>query len=393
MENNWWYVLNNKKCGPVSGEAIRKMLDKREIPFFTLVSQQGTDRWTPAIDVREFNSSHSVSTPEEKKGNSSKPKQSTPAMASKAKSPPAAASAKNETHKQTANSSTDEIALCYAGFWRRLVAYLIDLAILYAVMLPLAVLAGILAAEMNNMDTYQLKRFESALTLIFFATAWLYFAFMESSAQKGTYGKRLIGLQVTNLQGQPVSFNQATGRFFARVLSALPLGLGFLMAAFTARKQTIHDIVAKTLVLRTQPNRSSHWTPIRNLISRLRGRPNFYGDARKEQIELYQYFFDKVIGSVDVSNNTAWAQGDKDYDRNKLKEDDSKMEQIILGEATKRGLSATYLQVMVHQYFFADPWMREMDRDCWVRRVLKRSNPDYFPDAWAVKRLLEAVST
>ncbi len=58
-----------------------------------------------------------------------------------------------------------------------------------------------------------------------------------------------LGIKVTDYDGQRISFLRATGRFFGKYLSAILLMIGFLMIAFTARKQGLHDILARTLVV------------------------------------------------------------------------------------------------------------------------------------------------
>jgi uncharacterized RDD family membrane protein YckC len=50
-------------------------------------------------------------------------------------------------------------------------------------------------------------------------------------------------------QGRRVSFGRATGRYFGKILSGLILGIGFLMAGFTERKQALHDSIADCLVV------------------------------------------------------------------------------------------------------------------------------------------------
>ena len=72
---------------------------------------------------------------------------------------------------------------------------------------------------------------------------------MESSHRQATLGKMLLGLQVTDLEGNRISFGVATGRHFAEYLSALTLGLGYIMNVFTDKRQCLHDKVARTLVL------------------------------------------------------------------------------------------------------------------------------------------------
>jgi uncharacterized RDD family membrane protein YckC len=79
---------------------------------------------------------------------------------------------------------------------------------------------------------------------------WLYFALMESSAHQATLGKMALGIIVTDMQGQRLTFGRATGRFFAKILSGCMIYIGFIMAAFTERKQALHDMIASTLVVR-----------------------------------------------------------------------------------------------------------------------------------------------
>ena len=80
---------------------------------------------------------------------------------------------------------------------------------------------------------------------------WLYYASMESSTHQATLGKMALGLYVTDLNRQRLSFGRASGRFFAKLVSGLiPFAIGYIMAGFTARKQALHDMIASCLVLR-----------------------------------------------------------------------------------------------------------------------------------------------
>lgn len=122
--------------------------------------------------------------------------------------------------------------LAYGGFWIRVGASLIDSLIL---ILPTFVLESSLGAV------------GSVLNIV---VSWLYFALMESSASQATLGKLVCGLAVTDIHGRRISFGRATGRYFAKILSVLTLGIGFLMVAFMPQKQGLHDVVADTLVIR-----------------------------------------------------------------------------------------------------------------------------------------------
>jgi uncharacterized RDD family membrane protein YckC len=79
---------------------------------------------------------------------------------------------------------------------------------------------------------------------------WLYYAIFESSSWQATLGKKALGLEVTDLAGNRISFGRATGRFFAKIISTLILFIGYIMAGFTEKKQALHDILAGTLVIR-----------------------------------------------------------------------------------------------------------------------------------------------
>jgi uncharacterized RDD family membrane protein YckC len=73
---------------------------------------------------------------------------------------------------------------------------------------------------------------------------------MESSSYQGTIGKKILGIKVIDMNGNRISFVKATVRYFSKLLSALIIGIGFLMAGFTNKKQALHDLIAETLVVK-----------------------------------------------------------------------------------------------------------------------------------------------
>ncbi|CAN5862522.1 hypothetical protein BH24BAC1_BH24BAC1_18410 [soil metagenome] len=88
------------------------------------------------------------------------------------------------------------------------------------------------------------------VALVFLLVQWLYFALMECSARQATIGKLAVGLKVTDLKGRPISFWRASARYFTKFLSLVPLGVGFMMAFYNRRKQSLHDLISSCLVLR-----------------------------------------------------------------------------------------------------------------------------------------------
>ena len=75
---------------------------------------------------------------------------------------------------------------------------------------------------------------------------------LVSSSRQATVGKIAVGIVVTDEQGRRISFLRATGRWFGKYLSGFLL-IGYLIQPFTAKRQTLHDIMAGCLVLRKVP--------------------------------------------------------------------------------------------------------------------------------------------
>ena len=142
----------------------------------------------------------------------------------------------------------------YGGFWRRLLAYFIDGILVYIVATGAAAVVGyLLGVHLEVLGRWRGGLRPGADVLRFLMVtliSWLYWAGLESSQRQATFGKMALGLKVTDMRGEPVSFGRATGRYFGKYLSALILGIGFLMIGWTAKKQALHDLMAGTLVVR-----------------------------------------------------------------------------------------------------------------------------------------------
>jgi len=132
--------------------------------------------------------------------------------------------------------------IAYASFGARFAAFLIDQSLLFASFL-------VVFGSALTFDEVKQKSGEISL-ILYFGMSWLYYAGFESSAQRGTPGKRLFGLKVTDLEGRRIGFVRATVRHLARFLSAAPLYLGYFLMFGDPRKQTVHDKMTRCLVLR-----------------------------------------------------------------------------------------------------------------------------------------------
>ena len=133
----------------------------------------------------------------------------------------------------------------YVGFWKRLLAFFIDSFIVAVVILGVA----LAVYGRNYMELSQggktvlfdllVQAVLPALAVILF---WRY--------RGATPGKMLLSMKIVDADtlGAP-STGKLIGRYFAYVVSMIPLFLGFLWIAFDKRKQGWHDKLAGTVVI------------------------------------------------------------------------------------------------------------------------------------------------
>src|SRR2546430_9676102 len=127
----------------------------------------------------------------------------------------------------------------FAGFWLRLAAYLIDLSLIYIVEGVLAV--GVVMMSPRVIGVVDILYGLLNFALVAAALSWAYFALFESSPMQGTVGKYALGLYVTDMSGDPIGFWRATARYWLKLLSSLSVMVGWIVVAFTPRKQALHD--------------------------------------------------------------------------------------------------------------------------------------------------------
>lgn len=148
-----------------------------------------------------------------------------------------------ETENATPNTNY------YAGFVNRLAAYLIDGIVIYIGGFIIGFFIGLTLVLLQITNLIDETLLNSFYQIIGIGITWLYFAIMESSSKQATLGKMAMKIKVTDLEGNRISFSRATGRYFAKILSMMIFFIGYIMAAFTEKKQALHDMIAGTLVV------------------------------------------------------------------------------------------------------------------------------------------------
>ena len=141
----------------------------------------------------------------------------------------------------------EQSSIRHAGFWVRVAAHVIDTIIMLMVLVP--VVWWIYGAELMASGTVRISplgqlgfNLGPAIVVLLF---WIY--------RSATPGKMILGLRIVDGRslGKP-SMPQFIGRFFAYLVSLIPLLIGFIWIAFDPRKQGWHDKIARTVVIHTR---------------------------------------------------------------------------------------------------------------------------------------------
>lgn len=141
---------------------------------------------------------------------------------------------------------TDGVAVVYGGFWRRFLAFWIDVILISLLLLPVLSMLGVSDQLLRTGQMGVKDQIIWNFPAIIAGALFIYY-------RQATPGKMLLGLRVVDAKtlGNP-SFAQALGRQLAYLLSSIVLMLGFIWIAFDGRKQGWHDKLAGTVVIRSR---------------------------------------------------------------------------------------------------------------------------------------------
>jgi uncharacterized RDD family membrane protein YckC len=134
----------------------------------------------------------------------------------------------------------------YAGFWIRVVAYIIDFIILAILVGIISVPLGVNYTDPNSLSSGAARTsngIDLVLSFVYFTLLWSYMG--------GSLGQRLLGLHVVDATtGQQLSFGKAALRWLGFILSFAVCAIGVIWVAFDSRKQGWMDKIAGTYVVR-----------------------------------------------------------------------------------------------------------------------------------------------
>jgi uncharacterized RDD family membrane protein YckC len=148
----------------------------------------------------------------------------------------------------------------YAPWWQRVSAFLIDVsAVLTAVLTvaaPIFVLAGFRDSDPSHGEAAWLTAALFSAALVVGAA----YAIVFEGRSGQTWGKRAVGLMVLAEDGSPCGYGRAASReLLGRVLIGgfawllvLPGMLSYLAALWDPERQTWHDRIGQTIVVRVE---------------------------------------------------------------------------------------------------------------------------------------------
>ena len=257
--SEWYYAdAQRERHGPIDADVIRSKFNQGELNLETLAWREGMAQWqplsaladelqllaqaSPGIDLRADYSAIE---------NGTAPLPATATASTDGYSPYSAPS--STVSGGAAPVQGGEVV--YAGFWKRVAAYCIDSVIVGMVggviAMVIGMVLGIGMAGLGDSDAAGVGMIMVQLltNLISMAISAAYYAGFHASAGMATLGKMAVGIKVVRLNGDRMTLARAIGRYFATILSALTLCIGYVMAAFTERKQGLHDMICDTLVV------------------------------------------------------------------------------------------------------------------------------------------------
>jgi len=256
--SNWYYAdAQRERQGPLAAEELAQLFHQGRLRLDTLVWREGLADWRPLRDFTGELALHQA--PAE---TFYKPVDALPAAAASMQAGPVGGDAgarSDSPYAPPAAALTSDGALygdgevVYAGFWKRVAAYVIDgMLVGIAGGIMGAIVGGVLGALMSTGSNGFGGGFifiQVITNVVSIALAAAYYAGFHASTSQATLGKMAIGIKVVRTDGSRISVGRGVGRYFATIVSSLILGIGFLMAAFTERKQSLHDLMCDTLVV------------------------------------------------------------------------------------------------------------------------------------------------
>lgn len=248
--SEWYYAEGQQRQGPVEDEVIRQLFQRGQLTLDTLVWREGMSQWAELrtrVDELQLQTLAAAATSSgiDLRGdyaaidNGTAPLPGTGPLSASPYSAPASAVG-------MASGAVTGAEVVYAGFWKRVAAYVVDSLLLGIASMVVSFATTLLTVAGSSNMQMAGQLVGSVLGLVI---GLAYYAWFHASTGGATPGKMAVGIKVVRTSGERISLLRAVARYFATLLSGLILLIGYIMAAFTQRKQALHDMLCDTLVV------------------------------------------------------------------------------------------------------------------------------------------------
>lgn len=254
--SDWYYAdAERQRQGPLAASELTQRFHQGRLRLDSLVWREGLGEWQPLRDFSQELALHQA--PAE---TFYVPVDALPAAAvaepQRALDSPYAAPTAMLRSEQALHTGGEVVQ---AGFRKRAAAYVIDSFVIgiVAQIVQMVLMVAFFGMNMSSFTANPDTIFSSASGILFMLSIYLlplllfgiYYAAFHASARQATLGKMAVGIKVVRSDGSRISLGRAVARFFGFLLSGMVFAIGYLMAAFTERKQALHDLMCDTLVV------------------------------------------------------------------------------------------------------------------------------------------------
>lgn len=258
MAGEWYVGRNGQQSGPFTAQQLREMAAAGQLSSDDLLWKNGMPSWVPCSSVKGlFPESTAVSGPP--------PTRPAPRPVAPPPRSTAVGGSFGDSDEMgfgdpagfgvTAVGATPTSGFEYAEFLPRVGAFLLDNLFVGLMGCVPALGIGFVFMAMASGGSRESQEAASVMSsccgqIVGLLIGLIYFVTLESSTKQATWGKQIVGIKVTDLEGNRITFGRALGRYFAKIITGFTCGIGLLMPLFTEKKQTLHDMISGCLSLK-----------------------------------------------------------------------------------------------------------------------------------------------
>lgn len=270
---SWFYAVDGQQRGPVSDDEFTRLVQTGAVRANTLVWREGWADWraygqaaqtggTPAPSSANAATSSDLGAATDETAvcavsGQRRPKRDMLEFEGRWVS----AEHKEEFFQRLREGVTQPHEMVYASFGRRFAAKFIDGVLLWIIGIVPQGLCGLLLLGSFSVFTPDTSQVEpealmsrmllfQAATQVLGVAIGIAYALYFIRKQDATPGKRMLGLKLVRADGSKLSKGRIVGRYFAEIVSAMILCIGYLMAAFDKEaRRALHDRMCDTRVI------------------------------------------------------------------------------------------------------------------------------------------------